>query len=98
MAVYFDVLSVLTKMSLSEQKEEHDPVKAVCRIQEFRWSMVKIHGHIQDTLDNDELNQAEKSHLTYYNKFRSEVTFKMDENAYITKEESLKISRLVGAQ
>ena len=46
MAVYLDVLSVLTRMSLSEQKEQHDPVKSVCSIQEFRWSMVKLHGHV----------------------------------------------------
>ena len=29
MAVYLDVLSFLTRMSFSEQKEQHDPVKAV---------------------------------------------------------------------
>ena len=83
MAVYLDVLSVLTRMSLSEQKEQHDPVKAVRRIQEFRWTMVNLHEHVRDALDNDELSQAEKSRLTYYNKFRSEVTFEMDENAYV---------------
>ena len=90
MAVYLDVLSVLTRLFLSEQKEQHDPVKAVCQIQEFRWSMVKLHGHVRDALDNNELNQAEKSRLTHYNKFRSEVTFKMDENAYIYRGRKLK--------
>ena len=90
MAVYLDVLSVLTRMSLSEQKEQHDPVKAVRRIQEFRWTMVKLHGHVRDALDNDELSQAEKSRLTYYNKFRSEVTFEMDENAYVYQGRKLK--------
>ena len=72
MAIYLDVLSILARMSLSEQKEEHDPVKAVRRIQEFKWTMVKLHAHVQGALDDNELNQAEKSHLTYYNKFRSE--------------------------
>lgn len=90
MAVYLDVLSVLTRMSLSEQKEQHDPVKAVRQMQEFRWSMVKLHGHVRDALDNDELNQAEKSRFTYYNKFRSEVTFEMDENAYVYQGRKLK--------
>jgi uncharacterized protein YbgA (DUF1722 family) len=33
MAIYLDVLSILSRMSLSEQKEQHDPVKAVCQIQ-----------------------------------------------------------------
>ena len=81
MAVYLDVLSVLTRMSLREQKEQHDPMKAGHRIQEFRWSMVKLHGHVRDALDYDELNQAEKSRLTYYNKFGSEVTSELDEDA-----------------
>ena len=89
-AVYLDVLSVLTRMSLSEQKEQHDPVKAVRRIQEFRWSMVKLHRHVRDALDHDELNKAEKSRLTYYNKFRSEVTFELDEDAYVYQGRKLK--------
>ena len=90
MAVYLDVLSVLTRMSLSEQKEQHDPVKAVRRIQESRWSMVKLHGHVRDALDHDELNQAEKSRLTYYRKFRSEVPFELDEDAYVYQGKKLK--------
>jgi hypothetical protein len=49
--------------------------------------MVKLHGHVLEALDHNKLNQAEKSRLTYYNKFRSEVTFE-DDNSYVTKEES----------
>ncbi|CAB4004155.1 Hypothetical predicted protein [Paramuricea clavata] len=49
----------LNKMSLSEQKQQHDPVKAVRRIQEFKWTMVKLHGHVREALDHNELNQAE---------------------------------------
>ena len=29
LAIYLDVLAILVQMSFSEQKEEHDPVKAV---------------------------------------------------------------------
>ena len=90
MAIYLDVLSILARMSLSEQKEEHDPVKAVRRIQEFKWTMVKLHAHVQGALDDNELNQAEKSHLTYYNKFRSEVTFNAADNSYVYQERKLK--------
>ena len=35
MAIYLDVLSPLRCLSLESQQELHDPVKAVCRIQEF---------------------------------------------------------------
>ena len=28
-AIYVDVLAILVRMSLSEEKEEHDPVKAI---------------------------------------------------------------------
>ena len=90
MAVYLDVLSILNRMSLSEQKEQHDPVKAVRRIQEFKWSMVKLHGHVREALDHDKLNEAEKSRLTYYNKFRSEVTFETDDNSYVYQGRKLK--------
>ena len=32
LAIYLAVLAILVQMSLSEQKEKHDPVKAVQRI------------------------------------------------------------------
>lgn len=90
MAVYLDVLPVLARMSLSEQKEEHDPVKAVRRIQDFKWTMVKLRAHVQNALVEDELTQAEKSRLTYYNKFRSEVTFDAVDNSYVYQDIKLK--------
>ena len=56
------------------------------------WSTttIKLHGCVRDALDNDELNQAKKSRLSYYNKVRSEVTFEMDENAYVYQGRKLK--------
>ena len=52
--------------------------------------MVKLHGHVRDALDHDELNQGEKSLLTYYNKFRSEVKFELHEDAYVYQGRKLK--------
>jgi hypothetical protein len=51
--------------------------------------MVKLHGHVLEALDHNKLNQVEKSRLTYYNKFRSEVTFE-DDNSYVYQGRKLK--------
>ena len=73
-AVYLDVLSILVRMSLSEQKDLHDPVKAVNRIQDFNWTMAKLQMYIDDALDEKQMEETERSRLTNYNKFHSEVT------------------------
>ena len=39
MSVYLDVLPPMRRLSLSFQKDLHDPVKAVHRVQEFTWTM-----------------------------------------------------------
>ena len=81
MAVYLDVLSVLTRMSLSEQNDEHDPVKAVRRIKEFSWTMTKLNAHLQNAVNNEGQNENDK-HLSYYNKFRSDVNHDIDDDSY----------------
>ena len=95
---YLDVLAILVRMSLSEQKEEHDPAKAVRRIQDFQWTMAKLQVHVQGALEEDELSQEEKSRLTYYSKFRSEVTFNLEDNSYIYQGKKLNISKRVDAR
>ena len=45
--------------------------------------MIKLHAHVQDALDHLEWNQAKKPCPTYYNKFRSKVSFKTDNNTYV---------------
>ena len=89
-AMYLDVLAILVRMSLSEQKEKHDPVKAVRRVQDFNWTMAKLQIYTEGTLDQDEMQQAEKSRLTHYNKFRSEVVYSSKGNAFIYQSRSLK--------
>ena len=78
-------------MSLIEHKEEHDPIKAVRRIQDSNWTMAKLQIYIEGALDEDEMQQAEKSPLTHYNKFRSEVVYNSKYNAYIYQSRSLKV-------
>ena len=90
LAIYLDVLAILVRMSLIEQKEEHDPVKAVRRIQDFNWAMAKLQIYIEGALDEDEMQQVEKSPLTCYNKFRSEVAYNSKYNACNYQSRSLK--------
>ena len=42
MSIYLDVLSPLRNISLSFQKDRHDPVKAFRRVQDFTWNMAEI--------------------------------------------------------
>ena len=69
-------------MSLSEQNDQHDPVKAVRRIKEFKWTMIKLDGYLQNALDDAGQEDGGKSRLSYYNKFRSEVTHNIDDSSY----------------
>lgn len=62
-------------MALSEQKEDHDSVKTVRRIQVFNWIMSKLQIYIEGGIDEDEMKQAKKSCLTYYIKFRIVVVY-----------------------
>ena len=75
-------------MSLSERKDLHDPVKAVNRIQDFNWTMAKLQMYIDDALDEKQMEETERSRLTHYNKFRSEVT--SNDSGYIYQGRTLK--------
>ena len=59
-AVYLDVLSILVRMSLSEQSDKHDPVKAVHRIENFSWTMAKLHMYTESSLDENLMEETEK--------------------------------------
>ena len=83
LAIYLDVLSILIGMSLSEQSDEHDPVKAVHRIENFNSTMAKLHMYIESSPDENQMEETEKSRLTHYNKFRSEVVHNEETGAYI---------------
>ena len=52
LAIYLDVLSPLKRLSLSFQKELHDSVKAVHRIQDFNLTMVKLKLLVDESLEN----------------------------------------------
>ena len=78
-AMYLDVLSPIHRLSLSEQKNEHDPVKAVKRIKDFSSTMSKMQAFIDSALD-DEGIENDQTNLTHFNKVISQIT--LNENDY----------------
>ena len=74
MSIYLDVLSPLHNMSLSFQKDRHDPVKAFRRVQDFNWNMAKLQLLIEDSWDSP------NSIMTTYKKFLRQIIEKESEN------------------
>ena len=52
LAIYLDILSPLKQLILGFQQELHDPVKAICCIQDFNLTMVKLKLLIDESLEN----------------------------------------------
>ena len=61
-------------MSLSFQKDRHDPVKAFRRVQDFTWNMAKLQLLIEDSL------HSPNSIMTTYKKFLGQIIEKESEN------------------
>ena len=77
-SLYLEVLLPIHRLSASEQKEEHDPVKAVKRIKDFSLMMNKLQTFI-DSSQND--NQGtNKIQITHFNKIVSKVPTDEDGN------------------
>ena len=54
MSIYLDVLSPMCQLSLLFQKDLHDPLKAVHRVQKSTWTMAKIQILIENTLNSQD--------------------------------------------
>ena len=54
MSIYLDVLSPMRLLRLSFEEDLHDHVKAVCRVQEFTWTVLKLQILIGNTLDSQD--------------------------------------------
>ena len=65
MSIYLYVLPPMPQLYLSFQKDLHDPVKAVCRVQEFTWTLAKLQILNENTFDSQD------SIMTSYKKFLS---------------------------
>ena len=54
-------MALIKRLSVSLQEGRHNPVKAVCRINEFTWTMHKLKCLIDESLVQDKSNMT---HLT----------------------------------
>ena len=52
-AIFIDILSPMHQLSLSLQRDKHDPVKVTKRLNQFTWPMSKLHLIIENSLDKD---------------------------------------------
>ena len=59
-ALYLDVLTPITKLSLHFQQNQQDPIKAVKRVKDFKLTMTRL------TLLIDQLLESSTSQLTFY--------------------------------
>ena len=88
LAIYLDVLSPLKRLSLSFQKELHDSVKAVRRIQDFNLTMVKLKLLVDESLENPD------SIMTNLKKLFQDVEKKDDSYFY----QGIKLARYEAAK
>ena len=88
LAIYLDVLSPLKRLSLSFQKELHDSVKAVHRIQDFNLTMVKLKLLVDESLENPD------SIMTNLKKLFQDVEKKDDSYFY----QGIKLARYEAAK
>ena len=75
-AIYIDVLAPIKRLSVSSQKERHNPVKAIRRITEFTWTIGKLKGLIDESLVQD------KSNMTHFTLLMSKVEVKEGKHHY----------------
>ena len=74
LAIYLHVVTPLKVLSVSVQKDEHDPVTMLRRVQEFSLTMLKLAALVSSSLDGS------SSRLTNYTKSIQEVSEDDDEN------------------
>ena len=51
-ATYLDALTPIKHSALSLQQKIHDPIKALCKISEFSWTMAKLKFFIDESWPN----------------------------------------------
>ena len=81
--IYVDVLAPIKCLSVSLQEERHNPVKAICRITEFTWTMGKLKYLIDESFVQD------KSNMTHFRLLMSKIEVKEGKHHY----QGLKLSK-----
>ena len=76
LAIYLDILQPIKVLSLTMQQEIHDPVIQLKHIREFNWSMGKLQGLLNQSIDGNTIR------LTNYTKFLKDVVHEDGEHKY----------------
>ena len=71
-AIIIDILSLMRQLSLSLQRDKHDPVKVTKRLYEFTWTMSKLHLIIENSLDEDDDGQVKTCFKTFCSKVEND--------------------------
>ena len=57
-AIFIDIISPMSRLILSLQRDKHDPVKVTRRLNEFNWAMSTLRLIIENSLDEDDDGQV----------------------------------------
>ena len=71
-AIIIDILSLMRQLSLSLQRDKHDPVKVTKHLYEFTWTMSKLHLIIENSLDEDDDGQVKTCFKTFCSKVEND--------------------------
>ena len=71
-SIFIDILSPMRRLSLSLQRDKHDPVKVTRRLNEFTWTMSKLRLLIENSLDNDGDGQVKTCFKTFCSKVEND--------------------------
>ena len=68
-AIFIDIISPMSRLSLSLQRDKHDPVQVTRHLNEFTWAMSKLHLILENSLDENDDRQVK----TFFKTFCSKV-------------------------
>ena len=71
-AIFMDILSLMYQLSLSLQRDKHDPVKVTMHLNEFTWTMSKLCLIIENSLDEDDDGQVKTCFKTFCSKVEND--------------------------
>ena len=67
-ATFIDILSAMSQLSLSLQRDKHDPVKVTRCLNEFTQTMSKLHLITENSLDEDDDGKVKTCFKTFCSK------------------------------
>ena len=71
-AIFIDMLSPICRLSLSLQRDKHNPVKITRRLNEFTWTMSKVRLIIENSLDENDDGQVKTRFKTFWSKVEND--------------------------